>query len=250
MQLFYEGLRAGKQSGDMDIVPGAHTMNRPNRESAYEWLNKWLDKGAEGKPEDLVEPEKIETLWCTESGNTIVSLGGETGQSLNAKRADRIYKPEMDKTRLRERIALRIGLTLPQNVRVPQFQSLETFKQEGLSIEKLTYESEKGIIIPALLIKPETVKPGSPVYIYASDRGKPTRFENSILPFVLAKNGSVVLSVDVRGIGETSPTPPLGLDQYTGYTPLQWQHDVLAIQSASFGRTTLGMRTFDILRGV
>ena len=250
MQLFYEGLRAGKQSGDMDIVPGAHTMNRPNRESAYEWLNKWLDKGAEGKPEDLVEPEKIETLWCTESGNTIVSLGGETGQSLNAKRADRIYKPEMDKTRLRERIALRIGLTLPQNVRVPQFQSLETFKQEGLSIEKLTYESEKGIIIPALLIKPETVKPGSPVYIYASDRGKPTRFENSILPFVLAKNGSVVLSVDVRGIGETSPTPPLSLDQYTGYTPLQWQHDVLAIQSASFGRTTLGMRTFDILRGV
>jgi hypothetical protein len=156
----------------------------------------------------------------------------------------------MDKARLKERVALRIGLTLPQNVQVPQFHSLETVKQEGLSIEKLTYESEKGIIIPTLLIKPETVKPRSPVYIYASDKGKPTRFENSILPFVLAKNGSVVLSVDVRGIGETSPTPPLGLNLYTGYTPLQWQHDVLAIQSASFGRTTLGMRTFDIIRGV
>ena len=71
-----------------------------------------------------------------------------------------------------------------------------------------------------------------------------------MLPFLLAKNGSVVLAIDVRGIGETSPTPPLSLKQFTGYTPLQWQHDVLAIQSASFGRTTLGMRTFDVLRGV
>ena len=85
---FMKVLRAGKQCGDMDIVPGIHSMSRSNRESAYEWLNKWFDKEAEGKAEAVLEPEKIETLWCTESGNTIISLGGETGQTLNAKRAD------------------------------------------------------------------------------------------------------------------------------------------------------------------
>jgi dienelactone hydrolase len=102
MQLFYEGLRAGKQCGDLDVVPGIHSMNRSNRESAYEWLNKWLDKEAEGKAEAMLEPEKIETLWCTKSGNTIGSLGGETGQTLNAKRAEQIYKPEMNLTKLKD----------------------------------------------------------------------------------------------------------------------------------------------------
>ena len=153
-------------------------------------------------------------------------------------------------TKLKERIASRTGLTLPQNGQSPQVHSFETFTQEDLSIEKLTYESEKGTVIPTLLIKPNNVKPGSPVYIYVSDKGKPNRFDNSILPFLLAKKGFIVLAIDVRGIRETSPTPPFVLDQFTGYNPLLWKHEVPAIQSPGFGRTTLGMRTFDVLRGI
>lgn len=250
MQLFFEGLGAGKQCGDMDVVPGIHSMNRSNREAAYEWLNKWFDKEAEGKAEALLAIEKTETLWCTKNGNTISSLGGETGQTLNAKRAEKIYKQEMDLTKLKERIAMRIGFTLPQNRKEPEVRSLETFNIEGISIEKLTYESEKGITIPTLLIKPKNVKPGTPVYIYISDKGKPHRYDNSLLPFLLANNGFIVLAIDVRGIGETSPTPPFVLNKVTGYNSLQWQHDVLAIQSAGFGCTTIGMRTFDVIRGI
>jgi cephalosporin-C deacetylase-like acetyl esterase len=250
MQLFYEGLKAGKQCGDMDLVPGVHSMSRSNRESAYEWLNKWLDKEAEGKAEAILEPEKIETLWCTESGNTIFSLGGETGQTLNAKRANQIYKQEKDLTKLKERISARIGLKLPQNEHALQVHLSEIFSREDLSIEKLTYESENGIIIPTLLIKPKNVKPGSPIYIYASDKGKPDRFEDSDIPFLLAKNGFIVLAIDVRGIGEISPVPPFFSNQFTGYTPLLEKQDQLEIQCTSFGRTTLGMRTFDMLRGI
>ncbi len=250
MQLFYEGLKTGKKCGELDMVPGIHSMSRANRESVYEWLNRWFDKEAEGKAESLLEPETIELLRCTESGNTIISLGGETGQSLNAKRAARIYKPENDLAKLKKRIAVRIGLTLPQNGQVVKTESIETVSYENISVEKLTYVSEKGIIIPTLLMKPQNIRPDSPIYIYASDKGKPQRFNNSALPFMLAKNGSIVLAIDVRGIGETSPTPPLDLNQYTGYTPLRWRHDVLAIQSASFGRTTLGMRTLDVIRGI
>jgi len=250
IQLFYEGLRAGKQCGNMDLVPGIHSMNRSNRESTYEWLNKWLDKEAEGKAEATIEPENDESLWCTESGNTIISLGGETGQSLNAKRAEKIYNPEKDLTRLKANIAKRIGMVMPQNNIVPVNHTIETFTHEDISIEKLTYESEKGIVIPALLIKPKNVKPNSPIYIYASEKGKPDKINNLSLPFILAKNGSIVFAIDVRGIGETSPTPPLELSQFTGYTPSLWKHDVLANESASFGCTTLGMRMFDIIRGI
>lgn len=250
LQPLYEVLGAGKQCADLDVVIGIHSMNRSNRESSYEWFNKWFDKEAEGKAEGNVTPEKKEDLWCTESGNTTVSLGGETGQSLNAKRAGQIYKPERDLTKLKERIAARIGLTLPQEGDVPRVNSFETFTLGNLSIEKLTYESEKGIIIPALLMKPKNVRPGSPLYIYASDKGKPDKFNSTVLPFLLAKNGFTVLAIDVRGAGETSVIPPMGLNKYTGYDPLLWQHDALEIECGSFGRTSLGMRTFDLLRGI
>jgi hypothetical protein len=250
MQLFYEGLRAGKSSGEMDMVPGRHSMNRSNRQSAYEWVNKWLDKESEGKAEDAVQAERTEALWCTQSGNTLVALGGETGQTLNAKRAEEIYEPEKDLSILRQRIAQRIRLNLPRDLEMPRVQSFETLSHEGISIKKMTYESEEGIVIPTLLITPRTVKTDNPVYVYASDKGKPRRAEKSLLPFLLAESGSPVLAIDVRGIGETSPTPPLVFDRFTGYTPLKFRHDTLAIESTGFGRTTLGMRTLDLIKGI
>lgn len=250
MQLFYAGFKADKQCSDLVIVPGVHSMDKNNREAAYEWLNKWFDKEAEGKAEALLEPEKTETLRCTERGNTILSLGGETGQSLNAKRLDRIYKSERNSAKLKEHVAARVGLVLSQNRPLPEVNLVDSLTIEDISIEKLTYVSEKGIFVPALLLKPKIVKPRSPVYFCVSDKGKPNRFDKSAIPFVLAKNGFIVFTIDVRGIGETSPTPPLGLNRFVGYTPLLWQHDILAIQSVTFGRTTLGMRTFDVIRGI
>ncbi len=250
MHLFYEGLRAGKQSGEIDVVPGVHSMNRSNRESAYEWVNKWMDKEAEGKAEPFLEPEEIETLWCTESGNTIHSLGGETGQTLISKRADLIYRPETDLNRLKERISLRTGFSLSENEGALNLKSLDIVAIDNYSVEKLIYESTSGIIIPSLLIKSENIKPENPVYIFASDKGKPNSINSSSLPFLLAKNGFPVLALDVRGTGETSPTSPIGYTQFTGYNPTLWRHDLPAFQSAGFGQTTLGMRTFDIIKGI
>jgi pimeloyl-ACP methyl ester carboxylesterase len=226
-------------------------MNRSNRQSAYEWINKWLDKESEGKAEaEVLQAETMEELWCTKSGHTLVTPGGETGQTLNAKRADQIYKPEKDLAKLRQRIARRIKLNLPRNYEVPRVQSVETVSHEGISIEKMTYQSEEGILVPTLLITPESLKPDSPVYVHLSDKGKPRRIEKSLTPFLLAENGCIVLALDVRGMGETSPTPSLVCDRFTGYTPLKFRHDTLAIEITGFGRTTLGMRTLDVIRGV
>jgi cephalosporin-C deacetylase-like acetyl esterase len=249
MQPFYDGLKFGRQTADLDVVPGVHSMNRSNRESAYEWLNKWFDKEAEGKAEPLLDPEEIKTLWCTESGSTIASLGGETGQSLNVKRAEKIYKPEKNPSTLKERVRKRIGLILSQDDHVPS-RTWDMLSFGDISVEKLTYESEKGIFVPSLLIKPKNIKPGSPIYIIASDTGKPVKFENSNLAFSLAKKGFIVFAIDVRGIGETSPTAKYFANKFTGYTPLLGKHDNLAIQSLSFGRTTLGMNTLDLIKGV
>jgi len=131
---------------------------------------------------------------------------------------------------------------------IPPVRLYETVNIEGLTVEKLSIESEPGMIIPSVLIKPEKIISGSPVYLFTSEKGKPNRIDINQLPFSLAKNGAVVLAIDVRGTGETSPTVPLGPTKYTGYTPLLWKHQSLAIQSANFGRTMLGMRTYDLIR--
>jgi cephalosporin-C deacetylase-like acetyl esterase len=250
LQFFYEGYRVGRQSVEIDVVPGPHSMNRSNRESAYEWLNKWFDKEAEGKAEAVLKVEKEEDLWCTESGNTLTSLGSETGQSLNEKRVGQVYNPEGDFSKLKERISARIGLALPENMPSPEVKTYDTYSLQEFSIEKLTFRSEKDIVIPAILIKPKKVKSNSPVYVYVSEDGKPERFDDSDLPFMLARSGHIVFAIDVRGIGETSPTPGFSSNQYTGHTPLLRVHDDLAIQCAEFGKTTLGMRTFDVIRAV
>jgi cephalosporin-C deacetylase-like acetyl esterase len=251
MQIFYEGFRVGKNSAELDMVPGPHSMNRSNRESAYEWLNKWFDKEIEGKAEDInLKVEKEEDLWCTESGNTLVSLGSETGQTLNAKRAAEIYNPEKDPVKLKENIARRIGLGMQVSKEVPRVKTYDTMNIEGLTVEKLTYESEPGIIIPSILIKPDKIRQGSPVYVYISENGKPTSYQSENVPFLLAKEGYVVFAIDVRGTGETSPAPSFASNRFTGFTPMLRINDDLAIESAEFGKTTLGMRTCDVMKGI
>jgi hypothetical protein len=133
---------------------------------------------------------------------------------------------------------------------IPQVKSYEKMNIDGLTVEKLTYKSEEDIIIPALLIKPEKIKQGSPVYFYVSEDGKPTGYQNENIPFLLAKEGYVVFAADVRGTGETSPTPSFSSNQYTGYTPLLRIHDDLAIQSAEFGKQPSACGPFDIMKGL
>ncbi|MFC1562614.1 alpha/beta hydrolase family protein [candidate division KSB1 bacterium] len=247
MHLFYEGLGVGKHLGDMEIVDGVHDMRQPKRESAYEWLNRWFGKEVEGREEQSLQPEETETLWCTNSGITLVSLGGETGQKLNAKRAENIYKPERNIVKFKERVAKRIGFTMPQRREVPPLQPRGTFISEDFTADKLLYESEEAIEVPALLLKPKNPKLGMPIIIHASDKGKPTSMDISSLPMAMVRDGYTVFSIDVRGVGETDSSPPLNLTKYTGYISQQWRRDCLAIQSASFKRTMLGMRALDVV---
>ena len=246
---FYKGLGVDPKRAELVVVPGIHSMDQNNREAAYEWLNKWFGRESEGKPEGAIKPEKIEDLWCTEKGNTVASLGGETGQTLNARRADAIYRPEPDAARLKERVNRRIGLDVATHRAMPKSTSHGTVSLATLAIEKLSYESEPGIVIPALLLKPSAPKTDAPVYVFVSDQGKPRTAATDSLPFRLAQSGALVFALDVRGTGETGPLPVAGLAR-TEFTQIARAHDGAALLSAGFGRTTLGMRTLDVIRGI
>lgn len=250
MHLFYEGLGVKKCLGDMTIVSGPHNMAKSKREPTYEWLNKWFDKEAEGKTEPPLQTEKEKDLWCTESGFTLISLGGETGQTLNAKRAQRIYKPERNIVKLKEQVARRIGFTNPKCHSAPHAKSAGTFESESYNAEKFLYKTEEGIEVPSLLFRPKCSKANDCVIIHASDKGKPTKPDNCSIPTTLVRRGYTVFSIDVRGVGETDPSLPVVMTKYDGHVPRQWRRDCLAIQSGAFKRTMLGMRALDVIRAI
>jgi hypothetical protein len=69
-------------------------------------------------------------------------------------------------------------------------------------LEKLTMESETGILLPALIYKPEGNGP-FPAVILANGRGKLAGNDQAKK---LVAEGKLVLSIDLRGLGETLPS--------------------------------------------
>ncbi|MDD4270606.1 MAG: acetylxylan esterase [Pirellulaceae bacterium] len=257
MMPFYEGLGVGGERAEMILVDGVHNMEKPKREAAYGWVNRWLNREAEGAQEPLLAPETVTDLNCTETGFAVRDLGGETGQTLNAKRAAAWRAPravpadrpaiEAARSSLRERIARRLGLNVPAKRSAPRVTEAGGFETEDLLIERLSIESEAGIELPSVLLRPKKGSP-KPVILHVAELGKPTSTSQSSLALALARAGHVVFSVDVRGAGETDPRVRSTLLPLTRPDHQQWRFDFCAADSAQAGTTILAMRVLDVVR--
>ena len=235
-------------------------MQKPKRIAAYAWLNQWFGKEKEGAEEPPLATETVEALRCTKTGYTVRDLGGETGQTLNAKLADSLLPPRssppdrksLDSLRadLRRTIGRRIGLKSPQARTAPKCSRVGKFEGDEFLAEKLELESEPGILLPALLLTPKQASGSKPVILHAAELGKPAGATDPSIALDLVRRGYTVLSIDVRGAGETDPRPRAKLSPLSRYDARQFQFDTCAVQAAQLGTTMLAMQTTDVLRAV
>jgi len=117
-----------------------------------------------------------------------------------------------------------------------------TLERTGYRIEKLTYESEPGILIPALLYIPAGQNMKFPAILYADGEGKQASAREAER---LVHKGFIVLSADLRGMGETGPT----LDPHDDF--VRYFGDYQSAETAILlGKTLVGMRAGDIERGI
>ncbi len=120
-------------------------------------------------------------------------------------------------------------------VKDPEMKPLWTETLSGASAEAFTLKSEKDIIIPVIIIKPDKQfnKPVSLVIALAE--GGKDRFlkDKSKEIEKLIQNGIAVCIPDVRGTGETAP------DQYN-------RNNSLVVQEFELGNTLVGLRLKDI----
>ncbi len=228
-----------------------HGYNQPRRLAAYDWLSRHLRDREDTAPETLVPPESAETLYCTPTGQVATSLGGETVFTLNRARAEHLRQNRSQpadaaglsgwQTKIRTAAIARTGY---QPASGPLSSTpYGTLRHDAYRIDKITYESEPGILIPALLYVPASGPARKPAVVVADSEGKSA---SASAAGELALNGAIVLSLDLRGMGETHITPDLNDTEFYRFFG-DYEDGMTAIL---MNRPLAGMRARDILRGV
>lgn len=231
-----------------------HGYSRPRRLAAYNWFSRWLKGVADEAPEPEVRVASSRELNCTASGQVVTSLGGETVFSLNRKRAAQLDKnlPKLSngdslvafKKEVQDRVR---SLTAFENRGgALSVRSYGAIDRTGYRVEKLVYESEPGILVPSLLFVPTDGKASRPAVLYVHGEGKSAQGEPGEDIEELVKKGCVVLSIDVRGTGETRHE---GVEQGSDFPRYFGDYDS-AMTSLLVGRPLIGGRMLDLHRGI
>ena len=251
---------------ELVLVDGKHDLKLPKRAVSYEWLGRWLDHHDPSPEEPTFRRISEKRLNCTRTGQVLGSIKRtRTMQQINAARVEKLApKRKAGKTpgalasqlnALRKRVSERNGFRAEPselNTRV-----VGTAELDGVTVERLVFESEPGMPVPALLFRPDNCPPQAPVVVHTGEGGKPQSTDERTLPARLAQGGLPVLSVDVRDTGETSLCEIDHSDMWPekGWTwrdfnGARWLHDRLAIRALSIGRSLPGMRALDVIRAV
>ncbi len=198
------------ERANMVEPPAHHDYNQPMRESMYAWFNRWLKDEPEPVTEAPFSPETPETLWCTASGQAILSDRNETVVSLNERRAAELAPaiPEMAKRKAADshrqdtREAARAVLAYDEVPAAGAMQTLGTQTIGGLQVEEVYFESEVDLPVPGLVFHPPSDGP-HPAVVYVHELGKDAEAHENGIPAALARAGSKVFAMDLRGWGET-----------------------------------------------
>ncbi len=218
-----------------------HGFPRSQREATVRFMRRWLL----GKDDTATEPDfpivKDAELQCTRTGQVLEDFKGKSVFHFNAERAELLAKKrgkrQLDQKTpdLLKEVAQVIGVTLP----VRAAASVEPGNVKAVKNgTRLLFKTEPGIIVPGVLLLPETEKPG-PLVIHlnatdrAADPSQPQLRE-------LLGAGSRVLTLDLRGLGETAP----GTAKQPSHFGVDFKEAYLGLH---LNRPLLGQRTSDVL---
>ena len=217
---------------DLFSYDDKHGFSKPRREKACQWMRQWLldDPAEVVEPEFRLQPEK--TLWATKTGQVATSYADEisVGQ-LNLREAQRLaaarrsyWKTNDKKTCLAE-VQRLIGVRDDRGRAIVTSQ--DAVECDGYSIERLLIQREGDVPMPALLLLPGVGQGRRPATLYVDGRGKRGAGGQIEEP---VRQGHIVLSIDVRGWGETAGE--------------EYRVGMLALH---VGRPLLGQRVEDVL---
>jgi dienelactone hydrolase len=205
----------------------------PRRLAAYRFFSRWLEGNEDTSPEPAIRVLTERELWCTRTGQVATEFpGGASVFTLNQKRFEQVRQSgaTVDSVRALVGYAPRTG---PPRIR--RYGSTAR-------LEKLTFESEPGIDLPAVIYLPQGEGKHRAAVI-AHGRGKSAARE---MAEKMAAAGKLVLSIDLRGLGELQAAQRRSGSDWPGYFG-DYESAMTAMMT---GKPLVAMRAEDIARAV
>jgi len=225
-----------------------HGMTMRLRLANTNWFCRWFQnrKGPEVEPDFRLETAA--DVNCLPNGSVRYSHRGDTVQSI-IQRETEALPPRRDLPVSELQQSIRRLLRYRRSEQSLGVRALTTIDRRRYRIEKLEFLSEPGIYIPTWVFVPERRGADRSAILYVSEQGKEAEGLEFMLLEDLAQRGNLVISVDVRGIGETRPhhaeSGGLGTYHHVNDTETTMQY-----MTWEMNESLTGMRVQDAVRSV
>ena len=193
---------------DLVEIEGDHGVKPEGLATIAHWMQRWLLGRDEPVEAVELETRPPEELLCTDSGQVLSSPEERSVFDLNVA-----YESELAEQRKRQwnempdeeksrRIAELLAIASEETpADAPAVERVGQVSRDGYSIDKLVLSSASSVPLPALDFQPSSA--AERVYLYLHEDGKTGDAEANGAVQRLVKEGHRVLTVDLRGQGET-----------------------------------------------
>jgi len=226
---------------------GGHEYSVAQALQFVRWMNRWLLRESDRPiPQAAAEDCRVEpweTVRCYPAPEeNIFTINRQMARELKESRDAAPGKSEI-------RSAIRSALELPQEPPAPAAITGEPFHTWLHHCQEAVLQPEEGIELPATFLYPIAEEDRSLTILYFDDRGRWEALRSSGLLARMAQfidrdapKLRAIFSVDLRGWGDTKPTPsPYDIAGWSG------EGRPLAYISNAMGESLFGMRMRDAL---
>ena len=192
---------------DLVEIDGTHGVQPQNLATIAQWMKRWLLDRDEPVPAVELTVRPPEELLCTESGQVLQLPGERSVFDLNAEREAElaVQRQKLWEATPKDAMAMKIrekaGVRPDDQLAAPTWNNVGRIQREGYHIEKLVLRTDSGVPLPVLAFHPE--KPSGAACLYLHDDGKAADAAAGGAIENIVREGTLVVSVDLRGQGET-----------------------------------------------
>jgi dienelactone hydrolase len=206
------GIAGYPERVDLVETAGEHGVQPTNLAAIAQWMRRWLvgEDGPVAIEELPVRPEK--ELLCTEQGQVLLLPGERSVFDLNAEESQRLAAARAKvwenspRDEALDRVRQIAGIRDLAEIPVARREKAGKVVREGYHIDKLVFYGDAAVPLPALTFHPP--EPQQEAYLYLHEGGKEADGAPAGPIEKLVRDGFVVVSVDLRGQGETAAGKP------------------------------------------
>lgn len=232
---------------DLAETDDRHGYNSELRVAMTRFMRKWLLGQVDSITEAEVATARSEQLQCTDNGQVLLTKVARSIWDLNLDEAERLRRfriqrwEALDPREKRKLICSKLAARSASDIPEPTLIQKESTSRNGLQIERYILGCDDDLLLPALLFRSKKKVTRAVLYLHADGKhveaGQGGEIEK------LARDGSLVLAIDLAGIGESEMKPW----RYGSTTGVLGPNAPEFFVAYMLGRSIVGLRSDQII---